>query len=101
MNVNDASAWRRALAFVDYLPFPRPDPKLTRQIGIGLNRAAREAELTLAGAKPRSSRAAEGNSTSRDLRRTVAISKIVTAKARPGDASSASARRASIRTDSR
>src|SRR5882672_4690867 len=50
MNVNDAiCVGAEPLAFVDYLALPKPDPKLTRQIGIGLNRAAREANVTLAG----------------------------------------------------
>lgn len=50
MNVNDMVCHAaEPLAFVDYLALPRPDPALTRAIGIGLNRAARESNVTLAG----------------------------------------------------
>ena len=50
MNVNDMICHgAEPLAFVDYLALPRPDPALTKQIGIGLNRAARESNVTLAG----------------------------------------------------
>lgn len=50
MNVNDMICHAaEPLAFVDYLAMPRPDAKLTREIGIGLNRAAKESNVTLVG----------------------------------------------------
>ncbi len=50
MNVNDMVCHAaEPLAFVDYLALPRPDAALTRAIGIGLNRAARESNVTLVG----------------------------------------------------
>jgi len=50
MNVNDMICHgAEPLAFVDYLAVPRPEPALTRAIGVGLNRAARESNVTLVG----------------------------------------------------
>ncbi len=50
MNVNDMICHgAEPLAFVDYLAVSRPEPRLTRAIGIGLNRAARESNVTLVG----------------------------------------------------
>lgn len=50
MNVNDMVCHgAEPLAFVDYLAVPRPDPGLLRAVGVGLNRAAKEANVTLAG----------------------------------------------------
>ena len=50
MNVNDMICHgAEPLAFVDYVAMPRPDPAITRAVGIGLNKAAEEANVTLAG----------------------------------------------------
>jgi phosphoribosylformylglycinamidine cyclo-ligase len=50
MNVNDMICHgAEPLAFVDYLALPKPDPTLTRAVGKGLNRAARESNVTLVG----------------------------------------------------
>jgi phosphoribosylformylglycinamidine cyclo-ligase len=88
MNVNDAiCVGAEPLAFVDYLALPKPDPALTRQIGIGLNRAAREANVTLAGGEtaivPELLKEFDLSGTCVGV---VALSKIVDGrKARPGD----------------
>ncbi len=50
MNVNDMVCHAaEPLAFVDYLALAAPDPGLARAIGVGLNRAARESNVTLVG----------------------------------------------------
>jgi phosphoribosylformylglycinamidine cyclo-ligase len=50
MNVNDMVCHgAEPLAFVDYLALRRPDASLTHAIGIGLNRAARQSNVTLVG----------------------------------------------------
>lgn len=50
MNVNDMICHgAEPLAFVDYLAVARPEPALTRAIGVGLNLAARESNVTLVG----------------------------------------------------
>lgn len=50
MNVNDCiCVGAEPLAFVDYLAVEDPDPDLTRQIGIGLNEGARQANCSLVG----------------------------------------------------
>jgi phosphoribosylformylglycinamidine cyclo-ligase len=50
MNVNDMVCHgAEPLAFVDYLAVPKPDPMLLSAIGVGLNKAAQEANVTLAG----------------------------------------------------
>ncbi|MEA3190083.1 MAG: phosphoribosylformylglycinamidine cyclo-ligase [Thermoplasmata archaeon] len=50
MNVNDAlCVGAEPLAFVDYLAVEDPDPDLTRQVGIGLNEGARQANCSLIG----------------------------------------------------
>jgi phosphoribosylformylglycinamidine cyclo-ligase len=50
MNVNDCiCVGAEPLAFVDYLAVEDPDPKLTGQIGIGLNEGCRQADCSLIG----------------------------------------------------
>ena len=50
MNVNDMICHgAEPLAFVDYLALAEPDPALTRAVGVGLNVAARESNVTLVG----------------------------------------------------
>lgn len=50
MNVNDTICiGAEPLAFVDYLVMERPDPAITREIGIGLERGARLANISIIG----------------------------------------------------
>lgn len=50
MNVNDAlCVGAEPIAFVDYLAVEEPDPEMTRQIGVGLARAAELANVSLVG----------------------------------------------------
>ncbi len=50
MNVNDAlCVGAEPLAFVDYLAVEDPDPEFTRQIGVGLEAAARMANVSMVG----------------------------------------------------
>lgn len=50
MNVNDAiCVGAEPIAFVDYLAVEDPDPEFTRQIGIGLEEAAKLANVSLVG----------------------------------------------------
>ncbi len=50
MSVNDMICHgAEPLAFVDYLAVPKPDPRLLAAIGVGLNKAAKESNVTLAG----------------------------------------------------
>ena len=50
MNVNDAiCVGAEPLAFVDYLAIEDPDPEMTRQIGVGLQKGAKQANVSLVG----------------------------------------------------
>ncbi|MBI4362986.1 MAG: phosphoribosylformylglycinamidine cyclo-ligase [Euryarchaeota archaeon] len=50
MNVNDLLAiGAEPIAFVDYLALERPDPRISREIGRGLQRGCRQARCTLVG----------------------------------------------------
>lgn len=50
MNVNDAlCVGAEPIAFVDYLAVEDPDPEFTRQVGVGLEAAARMANVSLVG----------------------------------------------------
>ena len=50
MNVNDAlCVGAEPLAFVDYLALDKPDPEFTKQIGIGLENAAKLANVNIIG----------------------------------------------------
>ncbi len=50
MNVNDAiCVGAEPIAFVDYLAVEDPDPEFTKQIGIGLERAAEMANVSMVG----------------------------------------------------
>ncbi len=50
MNVNDCiCVGAEPLAFVDYLAVEDPEPELTRQVGVGLNEGARQANCSLIG----------------------------------------------------
>ncbi len=88
MNVNDMICHAaEPLAFVDYLALPKPDPVLTREIGKGLNRAAHESNVTLAGGEtaivPDLLREFDLSGTAVGVAR---VSKILDGrKARPGD----------------
>lgn len=50
MNVNDAlCVGAEPLAFVDYLAMEDPDPKVTREIGKGLEKGAKQANISIVG----------------------------------------------------
>lgn len=50
MNVNDMICiGAEPIAFVDYIATASPDPDILRQVGIGLNEGARQANLTIIG----------------------------------------------------
>jgi phosphoribosylformylglycinamidine cyclo-ligase len=50
MNVNDAlCVGAEPLAFVDYLAMENPDPKITREIGKGLEKGAKQANISIVG----------------------------------------------------
>ncbi len=50
MNVNDAICQgAEPIAFVDYLAMEEPDPELARQLGIGLQKGAEMANITIVG----------------------------------------------------
>ncbi|MEW5937258.1 MAG: phosphoribosylformylglycinamidine cyclo-ligase [Candidatus Thermoplasmatota archaeon] len=50
MNVNDMICiGAEPLAFVDYIALDRPDPEKTKQIGIGLDAGAKEANISIVG----------------------------------------------------
>ena len=50
MNVNDAlCVGAEPLAFVDYLAMDNPDPKITKEIGKGLEKGAKQANISIVG----------------------------------------------------
>jgi phosphoribosylformylglycinamidine cyclo-ligase len=50
MNVNDIiRIGAEPMAFVDYLAMDKPNPKITEQIGIGLNEGAKQSNMTIIG----------------------------------------------------